>query len=423
MKRIPEATPIVLTDGERAELDGLVRSRKTEHRLRQRARIVLLAADGLATREIGRLVGCTTGTASKWRVRYASLRRAGLDETGNRGAAPKYGDATTRRILGVLDLRPPDGYGRWTGPLIADVLGNVDVQQVWRVLRAQKIDLAARKSWCESNDPEFAAKAAEVVGLYMAPPENAIVISVDEKPSIQALERRQGYLKMPSGRALTGQSHDYKRHGTTTLFAAFNVTTGKVTGRQYKRRRRIEFLDFMNRVVAEHPRRELHVILDNLNTHKPKNDRWLKRHPHVHFHFTPTKASWLNQVEIWFSILAAKALAGTSFTSRKQLIAHIDAFIAAYNVDAKPFVWTKSEVHQKRLKPCFADSHSVSGDFPEHAAAPHACLAIAIDNQLHEIVIDRPGNQRLQAATNEQVGFRATACRLGDEPQRMLAAA
>jgi transposase len=298
MKRIPEATPIVLTDGERAELDGLVRSRKTEHRLRQRARIVLLAADGLATREIGRLVGCTTGTASKWRVRYASLRRAGLDETGNRGAAPKYGDATTRRILGVLDLRPPDGYGRWTGPLIADVLGNVDVQQVWRVLRAQKIDLAARKSWCESNDPEFAAKAAEVVGLYMAPPENAIVISVDEKPSIQALERRQGYLKMPSGRALTGQSHDYKRHGTTTLFAAFNVTTGKVTGRQYKRRRRIEFLDFMNRVVAEHPRRELHVILDNLNTHKPKNDRWLKRHPHVHFHFTPTKASWLNQVEI-----------------------------------------------------------------------------------------------------------------------------
>ena len=145
----------------------------------------------------------------------------------------------------------------------------------------------------------------------MAPPENAIVISVDEKPSIQALERRQGYLKMSNGRALTGQSHDYKRHGTTTLFAALNVATGKVTGRQYTRRRRIEFLDFMNRIVAEHPGRELHVILDNLNTHKPKNDRWLKRHPNVHFHFTPTKASWLNQIEIWFSILAAKALAGT----------------------------------------------------------------------------------------------------------------
>jgi transposase len=352
---IPEARAIVLTAAERSELDGLARSTKTEHRLRQRARIVLAAADGMATRAIGREVGCTTGTASKWRVRYAERRLAGLDETGERGNAPKYSSDTTRRILRVLDLRPPDGYGRWSGPLIARALGDVDVQQVWRVLRAQKIDLAARKSWCESNDPEFAAKAADVVGLYLAPPENAIVISVDEKPSIQALERKQGYLKMPNGRALTGQSHDYKRHGTTTLFAAFNVATGAVIGRQYNRRRRIEFLDFMNRVVTAHPGRELHVILDNLNTHKPKNDQWLKRHRNVHFHFTPTRASWLNQVEIWFSILSSKSLAGTSFDSIDALKTHIDTFIAAYNVDAKPFVWTKSQVHQKRLKPCFAD--------------------------------------------------------------------
>ena len=355
MKHVSEATVIALTKMERAELDRLVRSTKTEHRRRLRAQIVLLAADGVATREIGRRVGCTTGTASKWRVRHAENRLAGLDETGNRGAAPKYGADASRRILRVLDLAPPAGYGRWTGPLIADALGDVDVQHVWRVLRAQKIDLAARKSWCESNDPEFAAKAADVVGLYMAPPENAVVISVDEKPSIQALERRQGYLKMPNGRSLMGQSHNYTRHGTTTLFAALNVATGTVMGCQYKRRRRVEFLDFMNRVVAEHPDREIHVILDNLNTHKPKNDRWLKRHPNVHFHFTPTKASWLNQIEIWFSILSAKALTGTSFTSRKELMAHINDFIQAYNVDAKPFVWTKSEVHQKRLKPCFAD--------------------------------------------------------------------
>ncbi len=318
MNCIFEATRIVLTKAERAELDRLVRSTKTEHRRRLRARIVLLAADGLATREIGRRVGCTTGTASKWRVRYAENRLAGLDETGNRGNAPKYGMDATRRILRVLDL-------------------------------------AARRSWCESNDPEFAAKAAEVVGLYMAPPENAIVISVDEKPSIQALERRQGYLKTPDGRSLMGQSHNYTRHGTTTLFAALNIATGQVTGRQYKRRRRVEFLDFMNQIVAEHPGRGIHVILDNLNTHKPKDDRWLKRHPNVHFHFTPTKASWLNQIEIWFSILSAKALTGTSFNSRKELMAHIDAFIKAYNVDAKPFAWTKSEVHQKRMKPGFAD--------------------------------------------------------------------
>jgi transposase len=226
MNRIPDATPIVLSTQERAELDGLARSTKTEHRLRQRARIVLLAADGMASRAIGRAVGCTTGTASKWRVRYAEKRLLGLDETGNRGAEPKYTAATNKRILALLDQPPPPGHVRWSGPLLAAVLGDVDVQYVWRFLQAQKIDLAGRKSWCESHDPDFAAKAADVVGLYMAPPENAIVICVDEKPSIQALERAQGYLKLPNGRALRGQSHDYKRNGTTTLFAAFEVATG-----------------------------------------------------------------------------------------------------------------------------------------------------------------------------------------------------
>jgi transposase len=151
------------------------------------------------------------------------------------------------------------------------------------------------------------------------------------------------------------QSHDYKRHGTTTLFAALDIASGEVRAKHYGRRRRIEFLDFMNRIVAEHPERQIHVILDNLNTHKPKNDRWLKRHANVHFHFTPTRASWLNQIEIWFSILADQSLAGASFDSVAQLRAHIDAFIELYNEHAKPFAWTKSEVHQKRLKARFAD--------------------------------------------------------------------
>jgi transposase len=355
MKSIPEATPITLTREERAELEGLARSTKTEHRLRQRARIVLLSADGLATRAIGREVGCTTGTASKWRVRYAARRLDGLDETGNRGHKPKYTEATDKRILAVLDQPVPEGYARWNGKLIAEALGDVDVQYVWRFLRAHKIDLSARKSWCESNDPDFAAKAAAVVGLYLKPPENALVLAVDEKPSIQALQRSQGYLKLPNGRALMGQSHDYKRHGTTTLFAAFDIATGKVTGRQYKRRRRVEFLDFMNRIVAQHLGREIHVILDNLNTHKPNNDRWLKRHPNVHFHFTPTRASWLNQVEIWFSILAGQALRGASFNSLRELKDHIATFIETYNETARPFEWTASKVHQKRLKPRFAD--------------------------------------------------------------------
>jgi transposase len=318
--------------------------------LRQRARIVLLASAGMATRAIGRAVGCTTGTASKWRVRYAERRLAGLDETGNRGAEPKYTAATDKRILALLDAAPPQGYARWTGPLLSAALGDVDVQYVWRFLRAHKIDLAGRKSWCESNDPEFVAKAADVVGLYMAPPENALVICVDEKPSIQALERAQGYLKLPNGRALSGHSHDYKRNGTSTLFAAFDVATGKVTAAHKKRRRRVEFLDFMNDIVAAHPDTLIHVVLDNLKTHKPKNDRWLARHPNVRFHFTPTRASWLNQVEIWFSILEGLSLHGASFTSVKQLRQHIDNFIEAYNENAKPFVWTKPKVYQKRLK-------------------------------------------------------------------------
>jgi transposase len=355
MKSIPEATPIILTEAERTELEALARSTKTEYRLRQRARIVLLAAGGLASRAIGREVGCTTGTASKWRVRYAANRLAGLDETGNRGAAPKYTAETDQRILAVLDRPIPAGYARWTGPLIAAALADVDVQYVWRFLRAHKIDLSARKSWCESNDPDFAAKAAEIVGLYLAPPENAIVICVDEKPSIQALERGQGYLKFPNGRALSGQSHDYKRHGTSTLFAALEVATGQVMTAHKRRRRRLEFLDFMNEIVAAYSDTAIHVVLDNLNTHKPKGDRWLKRHPNVHFHFTPTRASWLNQIEIWFAILQGNSLKHASFASVKQLREHIDAFIEAYNENAKPFAWTKSEVYQKRLKPCFAD--------------------------------------------------------------------
>lgn len=285
-----KATPIILIDQERAELESLARSTKTEQSTRMKAQIVLMAAEGFATRAIGRTLGCTTGTASKWRVRYAEDRLAGFSEAGARGAAPKYDEKTNRRILALLNREAPEGYANWTGPLIAKALGDVSVQYVWRFIRKHKIDLSGRKSWCVSNDPEFAAKAAEIVGLYMAPPENAIVLAVDEKSSIQALERSQGYLKLPNGRALIGQSHDYKRHGTTTLFAALDLESGKVVGKHYKRRRRVEFLDFMNKVVTAYPDKEIHVILDNLSTHKPKHDTWLKRHKNVHFHFTPTHA-------------------------------------------------------------------------------------------------------------------------------------
>ena len=194
-----------------------------------------------------------------------------------------------------------------------------------------------------------------MVGLYLNPPEKAVVVCVDEKPHIQALERAQGYLRLPDGKAVNGFSHCYKRHGTTTLFAALDVATGQVKAGHYARRRRREFLDFMNEIVAQNPGREIHVILDNLNTHKPKRDRWLKLHRQVHLHYTPTYSSWLNQVECWFSILSRAALRGASFTSPRQLREAIDAFVQSYNQNATPFEWTKAVVHPTGPKHLYSD--------------------------------------------------------------------
>ena len=346
---VPEAREVRLKPKIRKMLEARCRAPTTAQCDVKRARIVLLAAEGRSTRSIAEEVGVQPRIVSNWRARFADHGLGGLENRPRAGKKPIYGPATNKRILALLDTPPQKGYARWTGPLLAKALQDVDVQYVWRFLREHKIDLAARKSWCESDDPDFTSKAADVVGLYVAPPERAIVLCVDEKPSIQALERAQGYLQLPNGRALTGQSHDYKRHGTTTLFAALDVATGKVIAEHSKRRRRLEFLAFMNRVVAAYPERELHVVLDNLSTHK-RNERWLKTHPNVHFHFTPTSASWLNQIEIWFSMLQGQSLSGASFTAVKQLQEHIDAFTAAYNETATPFAWTKKEVRQRRFK-------------------------------------------------------------------------
>ncbi len=346
---IPEAREVRLKPKIRKVLEARCRAPSTPQRDVRRARIVLLAAEGRSTRSIAEEVRVQPRIVSHWRRRFADHGLGGLKDLPRAGKRPIYGRATNKRILALLNKAPPLGFARWTGPLLAKSLGDVDVQYVWRFLREHNIDLAARKSWCESNDPKFAAKAADVVGLYVDPPAKAIVLCVDEKPSIQALERAQGYLKLPNGRALTGQSHDYKRHGTTTLFAALDVATGKIIAAHSKRRRRVEFLGFMNSVAAAFPDRDLHVVLDNLNTHK-KNERWLKKHPNVHFHFIPTRSSWLNQVETWFSILQGQSLSGASFTAVEQLQEHIDAFIAAYNETAEPFAWTKKKVYQRRFK-------------------------------------------------------------------------
>jgi len=315
-----------------------------------RSRIILQAATGVGTHAIAERLGIQPATASKWRNRFARQGIAGLSDNPRTGRARYYGEDTKTRILAMLDTPPPKGYAGWNGRLLSQSLGDVSVHQVWRVMRLHGIELQRRHSWCISTDPEFAAKAADIVGLYLSQPENAVVLSVDEKPHIQVIERTQGYLKLPDGRAITGYSHQYKRHGTTTLFAALNTVTGAVKAGHYNRRRRREFLDFMNEVVADYPESTtIHVILDNLRTHKPKHDKWLSRHKNVKFHFTPTNASWLNQIECWFSILSRSTLKGASFTSPKQLRQAIDDFIAAYNQTAAPFEWRKKVVHPKAL--------------------------------------------------------------------------
>ena len=267
---------------------------------------------------------------------------------------PLYGGDGTADS-GATGPVSPAGRARWNGHLLAQALGDVSPYRVWAVLRQHGIELERRHSWCVSTDPEFARKAADVVGLYLDPPAGAVVLGVDEKPAIQALERAQGWLRLPNGRSLQGFNHEYKRHGTTTLFAALEVFTGTVTTAHYPRRQRREFLDFMNQIVTAYPGRELHVIVNNLSTHKPKHDRWQARHPNAHFHYTPTHASWLNQVECWFSILSRQALRGASFTSVVQLRQAIDRFVVNYNQTAAPFEWTKRFVQPSRLKHRYAD--------------------------------------------------------------------
>lgn len=344
-----------LSEDERTTLREWTRKGKSENRLVERARVILLADQGRTNQQIADQLNTRTARVSKWRQRFAASRVAGLQDAARSGKPAKYDESTEQRVLKLLDEGPPQGYSQWNGSLLAARLGDVSKSQVWRVLRRHDICLQRRRSWCISTDPEFGPKAADVVGIYLNPPENALVLSVDEKPSIQALERAQGYLRLPDGKAVNGFSHCYKRHGTTTLFAALEVTTGLVKTGHYPRRRRREFLDFMNEVVGAHPGREIHVVLDNLNTHKPKDDRWLKRHPNVHFHFIPTYSSWLNQIECWFSILSRQALRGASFTSPQQLRKAIGDFVTVYNKNAAPFEWKKAVVFPSGPKPKYSD--------------------------------------------------------------------
>ena len=231
-----------------------------------------MAAEGTATRAIGRALGCTTGTASKWRVRYAKARLAGFSEVGARGTEPKYDGETDRRILALLDTPPPKGYANWSGPLIAKALGDVKCNMSGDFYARKRSILPAANPDASATIRSLPPRPPRSLGSTWRRPRMLSCSPSTKSRRFRRSNARRAYLKLPNGRAITGQSHDYKRNGTTTLFAALDLKSGKVVGRHYKRRRRVEFLDFMNKVVADHPDREIHVVLDNLSTHKPKHD-------------------------------------------------------------------------------------------------------------------------------------------------------
>src|SRR5204863_4503998 len=321
---------------DRASLVALTKTGTAEARVVKRARIILACLEGKQIQQVARELKVSVPSVAKWRQRFSLWGLRGLYDRPRPGKPIKYDTAFRNRVLALLDKTPPPGMSHWDGPAVAEKL-NSSVHAVWRVLRREGIYLQRRRSWCVSTDKEFAPKAAEVVGLYLNPPLNALVLSVDEKPSIQAIERSTGYVETDSGTVVRALKSTYKRHGTLNLFAALEVGTGQVHTKFTEHKKRQDFRSFLDDVLADQPQdKEIHVIVDNYCTHK-RNDEWLlKFEGRVHFHFTPTSASWLNQIEIVFSLLQRKTLSGASFKSKDELREAIEAFIQKHNEHAKP---------------------------------------------------------------------------------------
>ena len=335
----------------RRELERISSSHSAEIRLVRRARMMLGCIGGKRIKDIAAELGEQQDVIIKWRGRFMEKGISGLHDARRSGKPVVYGSEWKRSVLEKLNEKPPNNQARWDGPTLAAALCTSE-DAVQRFLQKEGIQLARMRTWCISTDPEFAAKAADIVGLYLNPPENAIVISVDEKPSIQALSRTTGVVKASDGKVVSAIKSTYRRNGTKNLFAALEIATGIVHGSTTQAKKRADFIAFMEDLVRGLPSSdttEFHVILDNYCIHK-HCDEWLNAHPNVFFHFTPTSASWLNQVEIWFNIMSRKVLRGASFDSVKALSDAILGYIKSYNGRAKPFVWKKREVFGSQIK-------------------------------------------------------------------------
>jgi transposase len=344
------APEVVLTDEERAELTKLAKSKLTSVRLAQRARIVLLAAQGMQDKQIAAELGIGRRQAARWRERYNRLRLAGIERDLPRGAPPRKIELA--RLVELTTQTKPEARTHWSTRTMAGKLG-VSAATIGRHWRAQGLKPHLTRTFKVSRDPQFAERVEDIVGLYLSPPEHALVLCCDEKSQVQALDRTQPGLPLKKGRAAT-MTHDYKRNGTTTLFAALNVLDGRVIAQCEPRHRHNEWLKFLRRIDRETAQdKDVHLICDNYATHKhPRVKRWLAQHSRFHVHFTPTSASWLNMVERFFRDLTENRLRRDSFASVPDLIKTIDHYIAHHNHNPKPFIWTKSarDILQKVIR-------------------------------------------------------------------------
>jgi transposase len=344
------AAEIVLTEEKRDELQAVVRSRLTSVRLALRAQIVLMASEGRQNKDIAVQLGIGRIQVSRWRQRYIESGLAGIERDLPRGAPPTKVDVA--RLVELTTQSKPEAATHWSTRKMGATLG-VSAASVSRHWRANGLKPHLVRGFKVSRDPKFVEKLEDIVGLYMSPPEHALVLCCDEKSQVQALDRTQPGLPMKKGRAGT-MTHDYKRNGTTTLFAALNVLNGQVIGQCQQRHTHAEWLKFLKKIDRETPKdKTLHLIADNYATHKhPKVKEWLEKHPRFVMHFTPTSASWLNMVERFFRDITTERLRRGVFTSVPELIGAIDEYIAHHNTNPKPFIWTKSarDILQKVIR-------------------------------------------------------------------------
>jgi transposase len=348
----PAAPPLLLRVGDQEKLIRLVRASSVRAGLAQRARIVLLAAEGVRNAEIAERVGVSRPTVNVWRSRYVDAGLSGLVDV-DRPGRPKTVDQ--REIIAETLTPPPAklGVSHWSSRLLATRL-RLDHATVLKAWKSFGVQPWRSETFKFSTDPELVAKVTDVIGLYLAPPENAVVLCVDEKSQIQALDRTQKTLPMQPGHA-EQRTHDYVRHGTTTLFAALEIATGQITGVCRNRHRHQEFLAFLKHVARAYPDGELHLVMDNYAAHKRIEIKsWLAANPRIHVHFTPTSGSWLNLVEVWFGIIERQAVRRGTFRSVRDLNAKIRQFITSWNDRKHPFIWTKpadevlSKINRKR---------------------------------------------------------------------------